>query len=87
MMSTDVVNAFTIFSFGEDYIVETLNRFSFDQEGMKRRWDWYDRLSKNVLEFLGQRHPELGQLGCSIICDLHMSRIRETITEAESEYA
>ena len=53
---------------------------------MKRRWDWYDRLLKNVLEFLDQRYPELGQRGCSIICDLQMSRIREKITRVDNEF-
>ncbi len=78
-------SAFPIFSFGEGYIDEALN-FPFHQEGMQRRWDWYDRLSKNVMEFLGQRYPELGQRGCSIVCDLQMRRIREKITRAESEF-
>ncbi len=82
---SSIDSAFPIFSFGERYIDDALN-FPFDQEGMRRRWDWYDRLSKNVLEFLGQRYPELGQRGCSIICDLQMSRIREKIMQAESEF-
>jgi hypothetical protein len=83
---SSIDSAFPIFSFGEGYIDEALNKFSFDQEGMKRRRDWYDRLSKNVLEFLDERFPELGQRGCSIICDLQLSLIREKITRVEDEF-
>lgn len=83
-----IVSAFPIFSFGQRHIEETFNfnRSSFDQEGIKRQWDLHDRLSKNVLEFLGQRFPGLGQCERSAICDLQMSRISEKITRIEEEY-
>lgn len=83
-----IVSAFPIFSFGERHIDKVLNNwFSFDQEGMKGRWDLYGRLLKNVLEFLDQRFPRLGQCERSAICDLQMNRISEKITRIEEEYA
>ena len=84
---SSIESAFPIFSFGDRHIVERLSTFSFDEEGMARRWDWYDRLSRNVLEFLGQRFPEVGQRDRSIIGDLQMNQIREKIARDESEYA
>src|SRR5579863_6637177 len=90
MNLSDVVrsieNEFLIFSFGENYIDETLDKFPFDQEGMQRLWDWYDHLSQRVLEFLDQRFLELGQRGCSAICHLQLSQIREKITAIQSEF-
>lgn len=81
-----IESAFPIFSYGERHIDEVLNKFSFDQDGMKGRWDLYDRLSNNILEFLDQRFPGLGSRECSIICDLQMSQICEKVTRIESEY-
>jgi len=88
MFLTEIVSsidrAFPVFSSGERHIDETLNRFPFDQGGMKQRWDWYNRLSKNVFEFLKQEFPRLGQQNCSIICRFQMSRLREKITKIET---
>ena len=84
MFSPDVVNAIPFFSHGEGHIDEKITSIRFDQEGMKRMWDWYHRLSKNVMDFLAQ--IGLGERDSSIICDLHMSSILEKITRIQNEH-
>ena len=79
-------NAFPVFYFGEGYVNERLDQFSFDGEGIRQRWQWYDDLAKNVFEFLNERFPGLGQRGCLIVCDVQMSRIRERIRATEDEF-
>jgi len=79
-------NAFPVFSFGEGYINERLDRFSFDEEGIRQRWQWHDGLAKNTLSFLNEHFPSHGQRDCLIVCDLQMSRIREKIWATEGEF-
>jgi hypothetical protein len=81
---TAIVNAFPIFSYGDGYIEERISSFPFDQEGMKRMWDWCECLSKNVMDFLRERG--IGENDCSIICDLHMDSIWEKVDHTQCAY-
>lgn len=80
-------NAFPVFSFGEGFVDERLDRFSLDDEGIRQRWRWHDNLAKNILEFLNERFPDLGARGCLVVCDVQMSRIREKIRATEGEFS
>jgi hypothetical protein len=76
-----IENEFPAFSSDEGYI-ET---FSFDHEGMERRWMIFDLLSKNVWEFL-KEFPELGPCERWIICDEQMSKLRAEITRIQTKF-
>jgi hypothetical protein len=80
-------SAFPVFSFGEGYLDEKLDQLSFDEEGIRRRWQMHDLLAKNLIEFLNERFPTLGHRCCLIVCDLQMSRIRERISATEAEFS
>jgi hypothetical protein len=84
---TNSINcAFPIFSHGECHIDEFLNRYSFDQDGIRQQWEMYNRLSSNVLEFLRARFPKLEDNVRSAICELQMSKIQDKIREIENKY-
>jgi hypothetical protein len=82
---SQINNAFLVFSFGEGLVGERLDGFSFDEEGIRQRWQWHDNLAKNILEFLNGRFPGLGRRGCLAVCDVQMSWIREKIRATEGE--
>jgi hypothetical protein len=87
---TDVLDsinsAFPIFSYGERHLDEFLDKYSFDQGGIVQRWEMFDRLSSNVMEFLRERFPTLGELNRSICCELQMSQLQDKITQTERSY-
>jgi hypothetical protein len=75
--------AFPLFSYGERHIDEFLDQYSFDQEGVRRRWEMFHQLSENILEFLGVEFPTLGERGRSICWKLQLSQIRAKITRID----
>ncbi len=87
MTLDEIVNridgAFPIFAFGDRHADEELERFPRSQAGTKERWDWYRRLSENVLEFLTKAFPNQRQEWCRAICDYRMFTIEEKIRRIE----
>lgn len=71
--------AFPIFSHGQRHIEEFLDGYSFDDEGIRQRWEMFDRLSTNVMAFLREEYPQLGARARSACCDLAMSALCEEI--------
>ena len=90
ILLTDVLaeinSAFSLFSYGERHIDEFLERYPFDRDGVTQQWEMFDRLSRNVMEFLRERFPALGELNHSICCELQMCQLREKIERNEREY-
>lgn len=90
VLLTDVLDsinsAFPIFSDGERQIDEFLEQYPFDRDGVRQQWEMFDRLSRNVMEFLRDRFPALGELNRSICCDLQMCQLREKIERNEREH-
>jgi hypothetical protein len=83
----DTINgAFPLFSYSERHIDEFLENYSFDQSGITQRWEMFDRLSKNVTEFLRSRFPALGERNLSICCELQMCQLRDKIERVERTY-
>ncbi|HUD12413.1 MAG TPA: hypothetical protein VMQ56_02065 [Terracidiphilus sp.] len=86
--------AFPIFMFGESHLHEFLETFSideggekwFDEDGIKRLWEMFDRLSENVLDFLRDRFPALGERDRAACCTLMMSQLKDKITRIERRY-
>jgi len=78
--------AFPIFSYGERHIDEFLGIYAFSADGVAQQWEMFDRLSKNVLDFLRARFPLLGDRNRAICCELQMVQLREKITRIENEY-
>lgn len=79
----DINSAFPLFSYGERHIEEFLDQYSFDEDGIVQRWEMFDRLSNNIMEFLSSRFPTLGERNNSICCELQMSHLREKIEGIE----
>ena len=79
-------DAFPVFYLGEGHLNERLDKFPFDEEGIQQARRWHDGLAKNILEFLDDRFPGLGKLGCLIVCDVQMTGIREKLAATECEY-
>lgn len=71
--------AFPIFSHGQRHIDEFLDGYSFDDEGIRQRWEMFDNLSTNVMAFLTREYPQLGARARSACCDLAMSALCEEI--------
>jgi hypothetical protein len=90
ILLTDVLEsinrAFQIFSYGERHIDEFLERYSFDRDGITRQWEMFDSLSRNIMEFLRDKYPALGEHNHSICCELQMCQLREKIERNEREY-
>ncbi len=90
VLLTDVLEsingAFPLFSSGERHIDEYLGQFSFEKDGITQRWEMFDLLSRNVMEFLRNRYPALGELNCSICCELQMDQLRDKIERNERAY-
>jgi len=82
----DINGAFPIFMYGERHIDEFLERYPFDQDGVTQQWEMFDRLSRNVMEFLRVRFPTLGDRNRSLCRDLQMCHLREKIERNEREY-
>lgn len=87
MTLDDIVNridsAFPIFALGERHVEEELEHFPRDQEGTGQRWDWYRRLSENVLEFLTKAFPNQPQEWYRVVCDYRMFTIKGRIMRIE----
>jgi hypothetical protein len=87
MTLDDIVNridsAFPIFAFGDRHADEELEGFPRDEEGTKQRWDWYHRLSENVLDFLTKTFPNQRQEWYRAVCDYRMFTIEEKIMQIE----
>jgi hypothetical protein len=90
VLLTDVLgsinSAFPLFSYGERHIDEFLERYPFERDGVTQQWEMFDRLSRNVMEFLRDRFPALGKRNHSICCELQMCQLREKIERNEREY-
>jgi hypothetical protein len=90
VLLTDVLDsingAFPLFSYGERHIDEFLGKYSFDQLGITQRWEMFDRLSNNVMEFLRSRFPALEERNHSICCELQMCQLRDKIERSERTY-
>jgi hypothetical protein len=82
----DINGAFPLFSYGERHINEFLEKYSFDRDGIKQQWEMFDYLSSNVMEFLSDRFPTLGERSRSICCDLQMCQFREKIERNVRKY-
>jgi hypothetical protein len=76
-------SAFPIFAFCDRHVDAELENFPRDQEGTKQRWDWYRRLSENVLEFLTRAFPNQRQEWYQAVCDYRMFTIKEKIMHIE----
>jgi hypothetical protein len=76
-------SAFPIFALGGRHVDEELENFPRDQEGAKRRWDLYRRLSVNVLQFLTRAFPNQRQEWYRAVCDYRMFTIEEKIKRIE----
>lgn len=74
-----IEQAFPIFSHGQRHIEEFLDGYSFDDEGIRQRWEMFDLLSANVLTFLSREYPQLGARARSACRDLAVSALREQI--------
>jgi hypothetical protein len=89
VLITDVLDsindAFPVFSYGERHIDEILERYSFNQDGLTQQWEMFDLLSRNVMEFLRDRFPALGERNRSICCERQMCQLREKIERNERE--
>jgi hypothetical protein len=78
--------AFPLFSYGERYAEEFLDRYSFDREGVRQRWEVFDRLWRNVQEFLRTEFPGLREIDRMSLCELQMYLLRDKIERIEREY-
>jgi len=74
-----IQEAFPIFSHGQRHVDEFLDSYSFDDEGIRQRWEMFDHLSTNVMAFLTREYPLLGLRARSACCELAMSALREQI--------
>ena len=79
-------SAFPFFSRGERHVEEFLERYSFDSEGMKQRWEMFCRLWGNVEEFLKSEFPGMREIDCKSICELRMNLLRDKIERIEREF-
>jgi hypothetical protein len=94
MIFKAINGAFPIFMFGERHIDEFIETFSideggakwFDEDGIKRLWEMFDLVSGNVLDFLRDRFPALGERERAACCTLQMSQLKDKITRIESTY-
>ena len=90
MLITEVLDgingAFPIFSYGERHTDEFLERYAFDRDGIAQRWEMFDRLSRDVMDFLRKRFPTLGERNYSVCRDLQMCSLREKIERIQREY-
>jgi len=84
---TSINGAFPIFSFGERHIDEFLEKYPFNEDGIKSQWETFDRLSRNVSDFLRMRFPALGETGRAICCELQMSHLRDKVVRAENSHS
>lgn len=84
---TGINGAFPIFSFGERHIDEFLEKYPFDEDGIKLQWEMFDRLSRNVSDLLRMRFPALGETGRAICCEIQMSQLRDKIARAENMHS
>ena len=78
--------ALPLFSYGERHIEEFLNGYSFDRDGVRQRWEMFDRLWGNVQDFLKSEFPGLREIDRRSICELQMYPLRDKIARIEREY-
>ena len=90
ILVTDILNSINceipLFSHGEGYIDEFLERSSFDEEGIVQRGRMFDQVSNEIMEFLHRRFPTLGRQNHLICCDLQISHLREKIEAIDCAY-
>lgn len=75
------------FSFGERYIMESLEQRSpFDHDGMKLQWELFESVWNDVMEYLRFSFPALRERERGIYCQLRMCKLREMIEANERCY-
>jgi hypothetical protein len=77
---------FEIFAYGERHVIEFLDGYPSDADGIRRRREMFEQLSRNVLAFLRTRFPHESERSCEIYRDLQMDPLRERIERMESAY-
>jgi hypothetical protein len=83
---SSIEREFSIFAYGEGHILEYLEKYPFDQEGMQAIWAMFQRLSGNVLSVLRSNFQHMPENWRIIVRDLPMSRMRALIQRRESIY-
>jgi hypothetical protein len=83
---SSIRGAFNIFAFGEAHMIGFLERYPSDRDGIEQQWEMFDRLSKNIMEFLRVRWAALGERNHRICCEYQMGQLREKIKRNEGEY-
>jgi hypothetical protein len=85
-MLTSINTAFPILSFGQKDLDHRLNRFSSSPYEVGERWDYYNKLSMNVLNFLRQEFPSLDKNAHLAICELALYSIQENFERIDDEH-
>jgi hypothetical protein len=79
--------AFPVFSYGEKYTDDFLETtYSFDDDGMRQRWEMFDRLTNGVRAFLRTRYPAISEHTRASYSDLQMKPFQEKIARKVREY-
>jgi len=81
--------AFPVFSYGDAHrnSVLGLDSIWINKNQIKGIEDSFNRLRRNLLEFLNTEFPRNGRVWCETVCDLKMQPIRERIGRAKRTVA
>lgn len=78
---------FEILAHGHAHIADFPNRlFSFDDAGMRQRWECFDRVASNVLRFVRSKCPQLSEFQCESYRDLLTVPVRDEIERIANRY-
>ena len=83
---SSIEREFSIFAYSDGHILEYLEKYPFDREGIQAMWTMFQKLSGNALSVLRSNFPHMPENWRFIVRDLQMSRMRELIQRRESIY-